>query len=96
MLILELKEGEAIQISDAVVIRFSDSHKKQIKVAIEASIDVPVVRAELLGELEYEYKLLSLCQLIMASVYSYGADFQKGLDAQYNLAIMYGNGWGVS
>ena len=54
MLILGLKEGEAIQISDAVVIRFSDSHKKQIKVAIEASIDVPVVRAELLGELEYE------------------------------------------
>jgi len=56
MLILELKEGEAIQISDAVVIRFSDSNKKQIKVAIEASIDVPVVRAELLGELEYEQK----------------------------------------
>jgi len=28
--------------------------KKQIKLAIEAPIDLPVVRAELLGELQYE------------------------------------------
>jgi carbon storage regulator CsrA len=48
------KEGESIQISDDIVIRFNDIHQKQIKVAIEAPIDVPVVRAELLGELEYE------------------------------------------
>jgi len=48
------KEGEAVQISDDMVIRFNDIHQKQIKVAIEAPIDVPVVRAELLGELEYE------------------------------------------
>jgi len=54
MLILELKEGEAIQIYDDIVIRFNDTHKTQIKLAIEAPIDVPVVRAELLGELEYE------------------------------------------
>jgi len=54
MLILELKEGEAIQISDDIVIRFNDIHKAQIKLVIEAPIDVPVVRAELLGELQYE------------------------------------------
>jgi carbon storage regulator CsrA len=53
MLILELKEGEAIQIFDDIVIRFNDIYKK-IKVAIEAPVDVPVVRAELLGELQYE------------------------------------------
>jgi len=29
MLVLELKEGEAIQISDDIVIRFSDIHKTQ-------------------------------------------------------------------
>jgi carbon storage regulator CsrA len=54
MLILELKEGEAIQISDDIVIRFNDIHKKQIKVAIEAPVDLHVVRAELLEELNYE------------------------------------------
>jgi len=54
MLILGLKEGEAIQISDDIVIRFNDILKTQIKLAIEAPIDVPVVRAELLEELEYE------------------------------------------
>ena len=54
MLILELKEGEAIQIYDDIVIRFNDTHKTQIKLAFEAPFDVPVVRAELLGELEYE------------------------------------------
>ena len=54
MLILELKEGEAIQISDDIVIRFNDIHKAQIKLVIEAPIDVPVVRAELLGDLQYE------------------------------------------
>ena len=54
MLILELKGGEAVKISDDIVIRFNDIHKAQIKLAIEAPVDVPVVRAELLGELEYE------------------------------------------
>ena len=54
MLFYTRKEGEAVQISDDMVIRFNDIHQKQIKVAIEAPIDVPVVRAELLGELEYE------------------------------------------
>mgnify|MGYP002283132602 FL=1 len=54
MLFNTRKEGESIQISDDIVIRFNDIHQKQIKVAIEAPIDVPVVRAELLGELEYE------------------------------------------
>ena len=54
MLILELREGEAVQISDDIVIRFSDIHKTQIKLAIEAPAEVSVARAELLGELEYE------------------------------------------
>ena len=54
MLILELKEGEAVQISDDIVIRFNDIHKTQIKLAIEAPAEVSVARAELLGELEYE------------------------------------------
>jgi len=31
-------------------------------------------------------KLLSLCLLMMASVYSYGADFQKGLAAEQGLS----------
>ena len=50
MLILELKEGEAVQISDDIVIRFSDIHKTQIKLAIEAPAEVSVARAESLGE----------------------------------------------
>jgi len=54
MLILELKEGEAVQISDDVVIRFNDIHKKQIKLAIEEPAEVSVARAELLGELKYD------------------------------------------
>ena len=54
MLFYIRKEGEAVQISDDMVIRFNDIHQKQIKVASEAPIDMPVVRAELLSELEYE------------------------------------------
>jgi carbon storage regulator CsrA len=46
MLILELKEGEAIQISDDIVIRFNDIHKSQIKIAIEAPKHVSVLRIE--------------------------------------------------
>mgnify|MGYP000999189800 CR=1 FL=1 len=49
MLILELKEGEAIQISGDIVIRFNDIHKSQIKLAIEAPKDMPIARAELLA-----------------------------------------------
>ena len=62
MLILKLKEGEAIQISDDIVIRFNDIHQKQIKVASEAPIDMPVRNNATLSS------LLTTCSTRMCSL----------------------------
>lgn len=54
MLFFTRKEGDAIHISDDVIIRFNGIHKTQIKLAIEAPMDVSLTRSKVLGELQYE------------------------------------------
>jgi len=46
MLILTLTEGEAIHIAENLVIRFSDIHKSQIKLGIDAPRSLQILRAE--------------------------------------------------
>ena len=46
MLILTLTEGEAIHIAENLVIRFSDIHKSQIKLGIDAPRSLQIHRAE--------------------------------------------------
>lgn len=48
MLILQRKKGQAIHIGENITLTITDIGNDQVKLAIEAPRDVPIVRSELL------------------------------------------------
>lgn len=62
MLVLTRKSGEGIRVGDNVKIIVLEAKENQIKIGIEAPIEVPVHREEIYLKIQEENKMAALAQ----------------------------------